>query len=465
MDRVPRKPPAESQPSFSSSKKLEKLIRSNEEGSYRGRKATRTDSALVQSNRGKTLASDQERTVKMHSSSINLSAPPQPNPDKSIRVLTDLASLSPLDLVRLIVEGKLLDQENGCYQFEQRDPGCIQKMAKGFAAVTKDLSNGRKAISAEWLKELHKQALGDKFAMNYDSTKELDAGLINARHIAYKFISQKIYTTQGLVELYDVMNVLTGLSPSTQSTRPPFLLHSNDLLKSAYLPKELAVYLFDELTHLDKAEIEAEIGRRISALSPLEYSEEFLNDLKLIYDKEKLNGIFCETMHENFNREEVLERCCAVLDGRLERAKSNEEIYENLAYFLQYYFYIHPFTDGNLRTVMLACNHTLMHFGLPPLMMHDPNIVLLYDCERIKQELIKGSENTLSLLKFTKLHDYDFDLLSDYEKQECAEFIHPLLDTLNEIKKSNNSWWRQPLSSVKSAWNYTTRGLWPYSPD
>ncbi|MGI9279518.1 MAG: Fic family protein [Endozoicomonas sp.] len=129
--------------------------------------------------------------------------------------------------------------------------------------------------------------------------------------------------------------------------------------------------------------------------------------------------------------EELLEYVLGEFDNFLLEAQTNEDIYKAIAWMLPRYMQIHPFPDANLRTAMLLANNALIRFGLPPLIMEDPNIVQLHDEETLLKELHGGSQNCLYLARENELHGYAFPERGSEEVTKNMGYLEPLLEALN----------------------------------
>ena len=155
-------------------------------------------------------------------------------------------------------------------------------------------------------------------------------------------------------------------------------------------------------------------------------------DTKLVYlssgidhFQELINGSYGEgTKKKEYagTVEEALQSIIDEYNTRIKNAKTDEDKLYAIARFGKMLDTLHPFSDGNMRTVVLITNKLLVENGFSPTIMPDPNNIDLKNSHWIVEHLIKpGQEFFRALRDFRELKISDME--TTYKKApEIGQF-------------------------------------------
>ncbi len=372
-----------------------------------------------------------QRTVShITSFRTGLSEPPDYNVEKAISNLSRLIGKVPSQLLRLIVDGRLLECEQGAFQYDKREPGSIRTMSVGLLTAIRSAVKGRHEIKPELFSFMHKKAMAESYQQFSSSHKTCKSGELNSKCVYYPIIpSTTIYTNAGIEELYEQFELFCLKSEVPLPVPYPLAFYgkigaSTNIVS---INLELARELLGGIDGSDEDVIKAEFKKSFECfIEKFDCDKETKETIKSHFRKTGSRCIRCFTIDGIDNKKVLLEFISTQLESSLQNVKIKNDVYVALAEFLPGYFLIHPFPDGNLRAALLLCNHILIHFGLPPLVMHDPNITALYDKKQLTEELIRGSENCIAAAYEPKMHGYDFSTQSVGIQKQYQQFIEPL---------------------------------------
>jgi len=102
--------------------------------------------------------------------------------------------------------------------------------------------------------------------------------------------------------------------------------------------------------------------------------------------------------------------------------------------------YFTRFLDANTRTFsMLLMNELLMANGFPPAILEDPNRSTAYALDEVIQEVIKGMQRTMELIKTGTLQDeLTTQQLQNFLTEEEKDYFKQVIDLVESQRKEQN---------------------------
>lgn len=136
----------------------------------------------------------------------------------------------------------------------------------------------------------------------------------------------------------------------------------------------------------------------------------------------------------------------------IKKSKTDDQKLDAMINFVQKLERLHPFSDGNCRTlVMLTLNRELIRNGFPPAMFDNPNRFDFFSKAQLKDEIKKGWEiakqyqvRAALLPSFQKLYEYAVKLTNKrtftelFKSQKSQKLSAQLDSVFNELKKKNS---------------------------
>lgn len=167
--------------------------------------------------------------------------------------------------------------------------------------------------------------------------------------------------------------------------------------------------------------------------------------------------------HEEHTK--IIQDYIAEYQASLKKATTEDEKLSTIINFIQSLEQLHPFSDGNCRTlIMLLLNRELILNGFPRVMLTDPNRFDLYSVEELKKEIKEGWENAKNfestiaqLPAFRELYKIAYSAYST-SNNSGSMFSHnkalfaSLLNCLNDIKEheSNKDYCLVQIDAIKN---------------
>lgn len=365
---------------------------------------------------------------------------------RGIQWLKSIRSRSETDLIRLFVDGRLLRKESGAEGYEGREPGCINRMSNAMGTLITLSEQGGLPNTVGAVKVLHQLVMGDSYLQNSAIKVRRQGGQLDTVGVSYPVVEENlIHSGKGLEETEKHRAEFEGFVGERFDEPLFFVRHRNaETGETTDLPidGEAMRYLLDENALREaiaqpgdktyKESVKNLLLQRASELIPGYFDDSEV--ARMVLEAIEKGGHQCIQFNSvpAEHIEALLDMTLTEFDTMLADAQSNDDVYKAIAWMLPRYMQIHPFPDANLRTAMLLANNSLMRFGLPPLVMDDPNIVQLMDEDAVVRALKEGSQNTLYLARKGDLHGFTF---SDRAANSAMEkgYMEPLTAALDNF--------------------------------
>lgn len=297
-----------------------------------------------------------------------------------------------------IYEG--LHRLNGWVPFERREKGYLLSMAKGKKWLS---AQGKRKIDAEFIKQLHAICMSGVSGTNFDVQ---EAGLSSVGN----FRTTEDYSRMGIGNGYFGNATLKGLDECLEvihqgETAFRIGQEGDDDYFVQYDPEKKALVLMNTcLFFMDKPDSEIYIHDKEKIKDTLwadmekeqESSPERSRKLSMISQTQDDHPPLSTRISEEIDLlYKKMDACDALLD-------ENERIWQKLweiVRFIQTLCRIHPFRDGNTRTlVMLLLPYLLNQSGLGNIcILNNPNRLWLYSIEECIGEILDGLVNAQNL--------------------------------------------------------------------
>ena len=314
-----------------------------------------------------------------------------------------LKSFDSRQLFRLFVDGRFHTKYRGWKGYEEHEPGSVAGMLKGYCTALDnfDLSGG---VTLDYIKSIHKACMSDVKVR----VRTLEPGEFRYLPTGFLFRDGNL-TPAGLAEIYqlrrdDCEQLFNdaGYQKNTEEITP------EEVLAALSAEKKLRYRPWHpSLTSEEKAILE-------SASPP----EEFARLKTWVQDQIGQRG---QAIIDQFNR----------LIGL---AKDDHEKLIAIARLIRDMELLHPFPDGNCRTLAtVMLNHLLMYLDMPPSILFDPNLDAQYSLEEFASEIHKGIESTKRLIADPEAKEYGYRI-SDASCGEISEFLVLAAELIYKIK-------------------------------
>ncbi|KTC84507.1 Fic family protein [Legionella brunensis] len=197
----------------------------------------------------------------------------------------------------------------------------------------------------------------------------------------------------------------------------------------------------------------------------------------LSFLEDKIKNRKCKFVSPNMTHQTIEKKINQYIhqyESKLKKLSDNEEKLEVIIELIQKIERLHPFIDGNCRTlVMLVLNRELIRNGFMPTMQWNPNRFDFFSREQLRTEIINGWEYSkkyqseiANLNSYKVLYEYVDKLyqLSDkslFHKQETATKARNLDKLLGELKtkspKEGSDFIQENWTKFKSSRGVITR--------
>ncbi len=343
-----------------------------------------------------------------------------------------LADYPLVDLPRLLVDGVLLERENGISAYEKREPGCLESLIKTWGVVAEKLKSHKPgeplAITKELILELH------SLITAFDS-KNLPGEITS-------FPPESIYIPVGHTSLNDLLYLdLDGISEvqGVHDAHCDFLGIPED-----FLHERCAFALFFNSGGYDeglpiteqtmkelfrcrkKPEAIYHLLNQVMGYNTPEGWEmrDYFQQLITVHGGATANRQWvlreiAQAIHEEFNCtvrrktvradcfEEILDYILEELNTDISVAVTRNQFLEVVGKRIAELQQLHPFKGGNGRTFTMLMQYLLMAYGFPPATLEEPNVFSLFSQARIDHELKVSLENTRGLINQAKSGEYE----------------------------------------------------------
>lgn len=256
--------------------------------------------------------------------------------------------LNPDHLIGLLVDGRLLNAEDGWQGYANREPLCVEAF---FKALAFGLANIKKDLNTKFI-----------ITINNIITQKNESSINHVANSQFRsesvgFTIPKLHTTKaGIEEIFGVFAEFEQLSEK------PSLI---------YCSKSALGQSFD--LFMDRNQSYREIAYDDIQNQGFDYTAPFPNPSsrhKISLCVEDMIDIYHQQM-ENVQEEDIKEKITIIvrLVANLER--------------------LHPFMDGNGRTfINVLLNVLLLSQNLPPAMIYEPNIFDLYSINQLSEMVL-----------------------------------------------------------------------------
>ena len=324
--------------------------------------------------------------------------------------------------LRLFVDGYFYVYEGGWEAYENRQLGCLLKMAQALSEGCRWLMKyDTPVFDLSILSELHRMATPendehgkavypDKLACEV-SSPDMCLGF----NLIWKY-GRELFTLKGLEEALEYRKQHQEYVdyPVNMVSTFVYLIRDGEAVN---LELDTVRQLFfdcdgrDETTPSRTPEDWFNVlkKRLLYVLSALGSQESLNSDSSDAFYHDKLWSIYNDMNSvpdvEKFNWNTLPVHCHrAVMAGLLKKfsddlvaAVSEDEILDVISIYIPQFNQVHPFKDGNGRTFQLLTNLALLSKGLPVMMMQFPSDLNLFDKDCLKRSLKRGMEETLKV--------------------------------------------------------------------
>lgn len=296
-----------------------------------------------------------------------------------------LEYLPDCELWRLFIDG--YRQSRGWIKFET-EPGYLLAMGTAFAYGYQNFDKNKHTL-IDLIKTLHHLAISRVSNTNYDNknidSKEFNAELkVKFKLKCYKTGKANTLTSNGLRQIIEKITLGRSLTTNT------------DLLKNIHTKKLPLTVTKTETstTPVTKTNLQGLIGSVEDSAFPKNVESLYLHRDKL----------------SNAVMNQIIKSYLSIYEKNIRLATNWERKLEVIINLIQDLEQAHPFYDGNLRTfAMLLLQFLLAVNGMPCAILNDPNVFDGYSREELKNEVIVGMRNFLSLLNKNYINDKDID--------------------------------------------------------
>lgn len=320
--------------------------------------------------------------------------------------LSDLKRFDKRQLFRFFVDGRFQKKYNGWTGYESQEAGSTDGMLRGYKFMLEnfDISEG---ISLHYLRNLHHACMFNV----YSTLSESAPGDLRCEQTGFKFFSSRT-TIEFLKELFEIRaNDNIKLFHNGGFEKPAKQLNIYTVYKGLMKRKRLQFNpWYPELDEKTKADFEQK-GSLVEFYQAKSY-------IQLQF------AIKLESIVERFN------------NGMTQWHADDDKILL-IAGFIQEVELLHPFPDGNCRTLQTLTNHLLMFHGFMPSIIENPNYDGTYSRAEYAQEIRNGIEQTQKLLNAPESVVYDYSI-----KNASAEDIEAfsikakvLVEVIEKVKQ------------------------------
>ena len=322
-----------------------------------------------------------------------------------MRSLEVLRQFDPAQLFRLFVDGRFHKKYRGWRGYEENEPGSVRGMLNGMSLMLDyfDLSGG---LCTTYIADLHRACMLNVTSKNPKSAP----GEMRYQEAGFHFFAGQT-TINSLAEVFALRR---------GDTTP--LFHAKGFAKTA-----------DELDLLDT--FQAIQDNKKLRFRPW-YPRLDLEAQKAL-DKQGTLEEFYRAKHAvQMQFAAKMEGMVSECNQRLAASRNKSDKLLAIARLVRHLELLHPFPDGNCRTfVNLLLQHLLLFHDFYPVIVRDPNLDAEYSDAEFAVEILRGMDNTKTLLKNPeeKLFNYSISEAGAEEKEEFLALARDFLARLDKL--------------------------------
>lgn len=317
-----------------------------------------------------------------------------------------LRQFDPRQLFRLFVDGRFHKKYDGWVGYEKGERGSVQALLNGFAHML-DHFDLRAGLKSTYLLDLH------KVCMMGVQTKNLKSSPGDLRYLnsGMPFFS----ATTTLENIREILAMRSGDGTAVFNNR--------DWARPA---EELdAESVFATIQRVGKLNYR----NWYPNLDPHEHEcLQKLHGLKAFYEvKHKVQMMFAQKVDVIVNR----------FNDSMARAENDEARLWAIALVVRELELLHPFPDGNCRTV--ACvllTQLLLNYGFVPALLENPNLDGERSMEQWVAEIRNGMSKFMSLLRSPRARVYGYSI-DDQSAEDQAKFSEMSRELVVKIQETS----------------------------
>lgn len=293
-------------------------------------------------------------------------------------------------LFRFFVDGRYQKRYQGWTGYEARESGSTQGMLNAYRLMLEnfDLSRG---ISSHYVRHLHHTCMFNV----YSTLSESSPGDLRYEQTGFKFFAAGT-TLEFLTELLE-----------HRKNDNAKLFHNGGLEKPARDLDAIQIY------------------RRLMKRKRLQFNPwhpDLPEDVKRgVAQEGSLVDFYDAKSYIQRQFAEKLEGIIGRFNPKIRTFPDEKATVEGIARLIQEIELIHPFPDGNCRTLATLTNHLLLYHGLYPTILENPNYDGTYSVREYSREIEKGMECTRQLLKNPAASLFGYSI-NDSSPDEIAQF-------------------------------------------
>jgi hypothetical protein len=363
------------------------------------------------------------------------------------------------EIWRLFVDG--LRQHESWLPFEKEEPGYLAAMYSAYPLIL-----SKADVTLDFIKQLHKTALTNVSNTKYEGcssaigevrTQQKPNSIFGvfvqntSREGLREYFANRCKEEQYLsiairVNVHD-QSELVGFSLQDKSVRA-FRVISGELTREEEPGKDKLVLIFSALGQLSDPiyqhfknlpdNIKQQFINFIKDVSLTKTDDDFIELVVNAYSNPTnlLSFYFCskqsEKTHETLT--DRMNRFIVDFYSKMQTLHDPLEKLDNIIFFIRRCEQLHPFSDGNCRVFcMLLLNHLLIQYGFPLVILEDPNRFDGFSLYELRQEVLKGMENTFFLLNNKRLYGVSTKLILNLFTEKNRQDLLSNFDVLDRL--------------------------------
>ena len=319
-----------------------------------------------------------------------------------MKPLSYLKKFDKRQLFRFFVDGRFQKKYRGWRGYEEHEEGSASGMLRGYRLVLEnfDLSKG---LNLEYIKRLHKACMSDVKV----KIRTIQPGEFRYLDTGFLFRDGNL-TEAGILDVFK----------QRKGDGTP-LFKDKELQKTT---EEIAPSdIFEALKQYKKL--------RYRPWYPLLSVEQ-----KSVLETKNPPEEFARIKH--WVQNQIEQRAQSIVDhfnNCIRSARTDQQQLETISKLVRDMELLHPFPDGNCRTLQTLMNHLLMYLKMPPSILYDPNLDAQYSVEEYAAEIQRGIECTLRLLDNPDAEEYDYRI-TDASAEDISEFMEMAKELTTKIE-------------------------------
>ena len=333
--------------------------------------------------------------------------------------------------VRLLVDGWLLVAENGCEEYERREPGCLDTLNQGWAFIIKALGSlgaGEKLVITEsFIKNIHKVVaahLPKAKAGNYadapytprigDTTHSYvhgngegmnEAENLREEHLEYLGLTDEDRYQTAFYFHCLLVDGSAATCPLKKGMMSELLQMSKSEDAEKIINKKIQEYL-----NMPPTRLTGEVNQFIEKVAGHQGVRKHTITAGVVSERLSQNIGFCVVRSNSLQVLKLFSYAVYKMNVGISKADNEDELFAALISSISELQQLHPFVTVNGRVFMLLLQYVLMAYGYPPATLYNPNVFFLYDKKSMIAALRKGLQDTELILSskesLIKLHGY-----------------------------------------------------------